>query len=166
MSASGFCRLRLSARLSPSCNFASCACLFCVYSLQPSEPHLTSYLKTVKHFGDDTVNNDIYPVWTYAYFGLAVGGTCALVAPVAIRLRDVILIGTLGRVATRFLLIFASSLPAMQLMQVTYAAGSVAELMFAAFVFEVTPRPQDYARKTSWTQVRVICVSVCVCVFL
>jgi hypothetical protein len=49
--------------------------------------------------------------------------------------RSTILIGICGRVATRFLLIYGSSLLDMQLMQATYSMGSAAEDVFKAYVF-------------------------------
>jgi hypothetical protein len=138
-----------------------CTC-FVGVRVQPSEPHLTSYLRHVKGFTDDQVNNDIYPVWTYAYFALMVVATAVLLLPGirgvmfgGTRLGWYILLGACGRVATRFLLLFGASLPAMQLMQVTYAMGSVSEILFAAYALEVTPDSAAFVRVTALTQVGV-----------
>ena len=133
-----------------------------VLPLQPSEPHLTAYLKNIKHFSDDAVNNAIYPVWTYGYLVLMALASAFLVGVHALpglrarsgsTLRGIILVGALGRVATRFLLIFGTSLGAMQLMQFTYACGSVAETLFGAYVLQVAPKQEDYMRYTALTQV-------------
>lgn len=101
---------------------------------QPSEPHLTRYFVDHKGFLPGVVNNEIYPVWTYAYLPLLL-----LAAPLAEAwgYRRVILLGTSFRVATRILLLFGSSKAVMQLMEALYAGGSVAEIVLAAYVFRV-----------------------------
>lgn len=155
--------------------------LVCLVTLQPSEPHLTSYLKLVKHFTSDEVNNAIYPVWTYAYCGLMLLTVpCLAVAYTHSRrvssssmppgsrsqrcrldtgklLWFVIVLGSLGRVITRFLLLYGTSLFTMQFMQVTYAAGSVTETLFSAYVFDVTPATGEYTRRTTITLVTHSC---------
>ena len=76
------------------------------------------------HFTEDQVNNDIYPWSTFAYlpFLLLLGPFAELVS-----YRAAILFGILGRVATRIMLLYGSSLELMQLMQVVYSLGTAAE---------------------------------------
>jgi len=103
-----------------------------------------------KHFSADQVNNDIYPVSTYAYLPLLLllGIGAELVS-----YRAAVLTGAFGRVLTRFLLLYADSVPAMQAMQVCYSAGTAAEDVFAAFVFKAVPF-HNYQLATSLTKVR------------
>ena len=102
-----------------------------------------------KHFSADQVNNDIYPVSTYAYLPLLLllGTGAELVS-----YRAAVLVGAFGRVLTRFLLLYTDSVPAMQTMQVCYSAGTAAEDVFAAFVFKAVPFHQ-YQLATSLTKV-------------
>jgi hypothetical protein len=68
---------------------------------QPSEPHLTFYLVNTKHFTDDEVNDEVYTVWTYSFFPLAVASTVLLALKPSVRvLYAVFLAGTVGRWAT------------------------------------------------------------------
>lgn len=85
-----------------------------------------------KNFSENEVNNSIYPWSTYAYLP-ALLFLCPLAELVSYRLA--ILVGIAGRVTTRFLLLFGSSLSAMQLMQVTYSIGTAAEDIFYAYIF-------------------------------
>ena len=89
-----------------------------------------------KSFSEIEVNNYIYPWSTYAYLP-ALLFLCPMAELVSYRVA--ILIGIAGRVVTRFLLLFGTSLPAMQLMQVTYSIGTAAEDIFYAYVFYVFP---------------------------
>jgi hypothetical protein len=49
-------------------------------------------------------------------------------------------VGTLCKLGTRMILIWGSTLGAMQLMQVLYAAGSASELILFAYVYSVTDK--------------------------
>ncbi len=71
--------------------------------------------KCYKDFSEDEVNNDIYPWSTYAYlpFLLILGPFAELYS-----YSVAILFGICGRIATRFLLLYGTSLNDMQLMQV------------------------------------------------
>lgn len=85
-----------------------------------------------KNFTETTVNNEIYPYSTFFYLPALL-----LLCPLAelYSYRMAILVGILGRVGTRFLLLFGTSLGAMQFMQVTFAIGTAAEDIFYAYVF-------------------------------
>lgn len=89
-------------------------------------------VRCYKNFSEDQVNNEIYPWSTYTYLPFLI-----IMGPAAeiFGYRSTILIGICGRVATRFLLIYGSSLLDMQLMQATYSMGSAAEDVFKAYVF-------------------------------
>ena len=89
-------------------------------------------LACYKDFTEATVNNQIYPYSTFFYLPALL-----LLCPLAelYSYRVAILVGILGRVVTRFLLLFGTSLGAMQLMQVTFAIGTAAEDIFYAYVF-------------------------------
>ena len=106
------------------------------FPLQPSEPHLTRYLREVKHFDDNTINNEIYVVWTYAYLPFLL-----LCAPIASVIGDVntVAIGALCRVFTRFILIFGTQKWHMVVMEIFYSGGSAAETVFFAYVYTVLP---------------------------
>lgn len=77
-----------------------------------------------KYFSVNTVNNEIYPWSTYAYFPflLILGPYAELYS-----YRIAIIVGIFGRVITRFLLLFGTTLFQMQLMQVAYSMGTAAE---------------------------------------
>jgi hypothetical protein len=76
------------------------------------------------HFTEDQVNDEVYPWSTYAYlpFLLLLGPFAELFS-----YRIAILFGILGRVATRIMLLYGTSLLEMQLMQVAYSLGTAAE---------------------------------------
>lgn len=115
-------------------------------SFKPSEPHLTRYLVEVKNFTHAQVNNDIYPVYTYVSMLLLVTLAIAQVSRFSAEsqlwlLKDkvLILVGCAGRCSVRMLLLFGESLFAMQFMQVVYAFGSAAEVVFYAYVLKIVP---------------------------
>jgi thiamine transporter 2/3 len=125
--------------------------LFCAFTLllhaKPSEPHLVPYLTSVKHFSEQAVVSYIFPVFTYADFAFTL-----LVAPASQLLgcKRCVVLGAACRLATRFLLLYGTSLGQMQLMQVFFGAGVASEVVFAAFVLSLVPAEQ-YQRVSSFT---------------
>lgn len=89
-----------------------------------------------KSFTIDEVNNEIYTVAVYAYLPLLLLLGC--VAEI-FSYRSAILLGIMGRVVTRFLLLYSDSLTEMQIMQVAYSSGTAAEDIYMAFVLKVLP---------------------------
>lgn len=126
-------------------------CIFIfLLSLKPSEPHLTAYLES-RGFARSAVNDSIYPVWTYAYFPMIMLVTPLVEASGAY--TACIVLGSLARVGTRALLLSASSVASLQLAEVLYAGGSVAEVIFYSFLFRVI-QPARYGETMAGVQVR------------
>ena len=80
-------------------------------SFKPSEPFLTPYLRDDKQLSAADVDDEIYPVWSYAFLCalLPVGGLTVLMGP-----RAVVFIGLCARLATRGLLLWGEGVTAMQ----------------------------------------------------
>jgi hypothetical protein len=99
-----------------------------------------------KNFTEDEVNNEIYPFSTYAYLVFLV-----FLGPFAeiYSYRIAIIIGLMGRIGTRFLLLFGRSVGAMQAMQVTYAMGTAVQDIFSAYIFYVLS-PASFQDATSY----------------
>ena len=109
-----------------------------------------------KNFSENEVNNSIYPCSTYAYLP-ALLLLCPLAELVSYRLA--ILVGIAGRVITRFLLLFGTSLISMQFMQVTYSIGTAAEDIFYAYIFyAIEPRLFQIALSTCRASALVSCL--------
>lgn len=62
-----------------------------------------------------------------------------------------ILVGIMGRVATRIILLYGTTLYQMQIMQVTYAFGTAAEDLFSAYIYTVVPL-EMYQSTTSYVK--------------
>lgn len=111
-----------------------CAFIF-LLSFKPCEPHLTRYLRS-KGLSDFEINNEVYPVWTYSYLPLLLlGGLLSELLGYV----PVIVAGSVARLGTRAVLLWGSSLRWMQASQVLYATGSVAEVVFFSYTFQVVP---------------------------
>jgi hypothetical protein len=104
--------------------YSSCGSDSYDYCYQDHSSHTCQDTTCYKHFTENQINNEIYPFSTYAYlpFLLLLGPYAELFS-----YRIAILVGILGRVATRLLLLFGTTLFEMQLMQVTYSLGTAAE---------------------------------------
>ena len=102
------------------------------------------YLTDVKGFTNESVANDIFPVSIYAslVFYLVAG-------PVSRRigLKTFVLVGATCKLWTRILLVWGTSLGAMQFTQVLFAAGTSADAILLAYAYAVarpnasTPNP-------------------------
>jgi hypothetical protein len=118
-------------------------------STQPSEPHLTAFLTANKHLSDDVVNDQVYPVSTYAYLPALI-----LAAPFAevVGYKWSILLASLCSLGTRTLLLFGEGTGMMQWMQVLYSLGMVSETLIVSYVFRVVGR-DSYPRVVAASQV-------------
>ena len=92
------------------------------------------YLTDVKGFSGDAVANDIFPVSIYAslFFYLIAGS-----ASKRMGLKTFVLCGAACRLWTRMILLWGTSLGAMQLMQVVYAAGTSADAILMAYAYAI-----------------------------
>jgi hypothetical protein len=93
-------------------------------NFKPSEPHIVPYLRQVKGLSNEDIFLRVFPHFTYSYlvFTLLVplcAGRWGLVA--------MLQLGAVCRIATRFLLLYGSSLPAFQLLEWTYGVGIATE---------------------------------------
>ncbi|EER12301.1 hypothetical protein Pmar_PMAR001098 [Perkinsus marinus ATCC 50983] len=91
-----------------------CCSFTFLLTFKPSEPHISTYLREVKHFTDVDIYTQIYPWWTYSTLVL-VFVSAFLAEFVGYKLS--LILGACGRVATRFLLLFGTELWHMQMMQ-------------------------------------------------
>ena len=92
------------------------------------------YLTDVKGFSGDAVAKDIFPVSIYAslFFYLIAGS-----ASKRMGLKTFVLCGAACRLWTRMILLWGTSLGAMQLMQVVYAAGTSADAILMAYAYAI-----------------------------
>ncbi|KAF4646589.1 hypothetical protein FOL47_005939, partial [Perkinsus chesapeaki] len=91
------------------------------------------------------INSEIYPWSTYACIPFLFVGGCL---SEFIGYKLALILGALGRLATRFLLLFGDTVPEMQVMQVTYAFGTAAEDIFYGYLFHVASN-ENYQKLTS-----------------
>ncbi|EER09538.1 conserved hypothetical protein [Perkinsus marinus ATCC 50983] len=125
---------------------ATLCCTFTFFlAFKPSEPHLTTYLRETKGFTDDQINSQIYPWSTYACIPfLLIGGLLSEF----IGYKFMLILGAMGRLTTRILLLFGTTVFEMQIMQCTYAFGTAAEKIFYGYLFHIVPS-EKYQKLTS-----------------
>ena len=106
------------------------------------------YLTDVKGFTNESVANDIFPVSIYAslVFYLFAG-------PVSRRigLKTFVLVGATCKLWTRILLVWGTSLGAMQFTQVLFAAGTSADAILLAYAYAVARKDDVDARPNAST---------------
>jgi hypothetical protein len=102
---------------------------------KPSEPFLVDYLIDDRGYTEDEVDNQIFPVATYATLAALL-----LITPLServFRYKWAIVLGSLARLVTRGLLLFArpGDVPAMQAMQVFYGIGVACETVLYGYIY-------------------------------
>ena len=103
---------------------------------KPSEAFLTPYLVDTKNFTKPEVNSQIYPFWPYSYL---VAAFFVFLLTDYLRYKPIILLEAFSYLATRFLLIWGTSVFAMQWMQVAYGVASASEVAFFAYIYLAVP---------------------------
>ena len=103
------------------------------------------YLTDVKGFSGDAVAKDIFPVSIYAslFFYLIAGP-----ASKRMGLKTFVLCGAACRLWTRMILLWGTSLGAMRLMQVVYAAGTSADAILMAYAYAIVGGEETNERGT------------------
>jgi len=130
-------------------DFIAPCCFIFFLSFKPSEPYLTAYLTNNIGLSSDEVDAKVYPIYQIAQAivitllaaAKILGLLVYVPTPVRILLNDknLIVIGALCRLATRGLLLFGTNLFFMQIMQVTYAIGGCAKIVFTAYCLCIIP---------------------------
>ena len=109
--------------------------------LKPSEAFLNPYLTTEpphgKNFSQSAVNNDVYPFWTYSYL---IAAFFVFLFTDFMRYNPIILVETFSYLITRVLLIWGSSLFAMQLMQAIYGVATATEVGYYTYLYSAVPQ--------------------------
>lgn len=103
---------------------------------KPSEAFLTPYLVNSKNFTKPEVNSEIYPYWPYSYL---VAAFFIFLFTDLLHYKPVILLEAFSYLATRFLLIWGTSVLSMQWMQVAYGIASASEVAFFAYIYLAVP---------------------------
>ena len=129
-------------------------CVGFLFSFKPSEPYLTKYLIEVIGLSSTEVDEDVYPLWTYA--------SVAFFPLVSLLLhffdaRVIVGVGLIGRLVTRGLLLFgrARDLTAIQLTQWTFGLATSCEPAFFAMIYSKLSR-HDYATYTGLSRSSVL----------
>mmetsp|Transcript_5262 Transcript_5262/g.8075 ORF Transcript_5262/g.8075 Transcript_5262/m.8075 type:complete len:444 (-) Transcript_5262:1569-2900(-) len=113
-------------------------------NMVPSEPFLTKYIEEQKNVSDNDLNNIVWPTDTYANLAFLI--PVALLAEFA-GYRLTILIGFLARQVTRTLLLWASGVTMMSVMQGSYALQTACHTVFFAYALLVVP--ESYRAKST-----------------
>lgn len=131
--------------------------LLCLYGffkeMKPSEPFLTPYLKAPPiDLTEEQLDNEIYPVWTYSYL---VTLFAVFLVTDLLRYKPVIITEGLAYLTTRFLLIWARGVLAMQFMQFAYGLATGTEVAYYSYIYAVVDR-DHFQFVTSYTRAAVL----------
>jgi thiamine transporter 2/3 len=132
--------------------------ILCAYGffkeMKPSEPFLNPYLTHAefKNFSNAVADSEIYPVWTYSYLGFLF---IVLFITDYFLYRPLIMTEALAYLSTRILLLWGSSLLAMQFMQFAYGIATATEIAYYSYIYAVVPNKQ-YKKVTSLTRMAVL----------
>ncbi|VDI43263.1 solute carrier family 19 (thiamine transporter), member 2/3 [Mytilus galloprovincialis] len=127
--------------------------LVCLYGFlkeyRPSEAYLSDYLTGPwKNLTITEVNNEIYPVWTYAYLVWLVP---VFLLTDYLRYQPMLALGGVAYIATWSLLLWAHGVLAMKFMQITFGLVSATEVAYYAYLFAMISSDR-YKIITSFTR--------------
>ncbi|XP_071951409.1 thiamine transporter 2-like [Antedon mediterranea] len=126
--------------------------LLCLYGffkeLRPSEPYLTSFLLESKNVTEDQVDNQIYPLWTYSYMAALV---VVFLVTDFLLYKPVIIFEGITYLSTWSLLLWASGLTLMKLMQFFYGLATATEIAYYSYIYAVVDE-EHYQKVSSFTR--------------
>lgn len=126
-------------------------CLFGFFKdFKPSEPFLTQYLVEPQWVNITLTQAylEVYPVWTYSYLAVLV---LVFLLTDYVKYKPMIIFEGLAFVATWILLVFASGVQWMQLMQFFYGIATSTEVAYYAYIYSKVDEDK-YQKVTSFTR--------------
>ena len=118
----------------------------------PSEPFLTPYLVYYKNISEEAVTNKIYPTWTYSFLVALIP---VFLFTDALRYKPVIIFEGCSFIATYALLLWASGVPLMRLMQMFYAFATASEIAYYSYIYAAVSS-EHYKQVSSYTRSAVL----------
>ncbi|KFQ93894.1 Folate transporter 1, partial [Nipponia nippon] len=121
--------------------------------IRPGESFITPYLLGPnKNFTQAEVTNVIMPVLTYSYM--------AVLVPIfrltdSLRYKPVLVLQSLSHVSIWLLLVFGTSVLAMQLMEFFYGVTMAARIAYSSYIFSLVA-PSRYQRMASYSRSAVL----------
>ena len=115
--------------------------LLCAYGfvkeLKPSEAFLNPYLLERTNLTNHELSSSVYPFWTYSYLAFLL-----VILPITdwVRYKPVIIVESLAYLGTRVMLVWGTSLQAMQLMQIFYGLATATEVAYYSYIYAVVSR--------------------------
>eukprot|EP00892_Ulva_mutabilis_P005204 jgi/Ulvmu1/3055/UM015_0095.1 len=124
----------------PGIRTSAVFCLCCVRFLnafKPSEPHIVPFLSQIKHFSDEKILHSIFPVVVYANL------VAVAFIPTSVQwlgLKGTVCSAAAARILTRILLIWGTSLLAIQISEVCFGVVMAGDIVLDAYVFYLVPQ--------------------------
>ncbi|XP_069716950.1 reduced folate transporter [Phaenicophaeus curvirostris] len=120
--------------------------------IRPGESFITPYLLGAKNFTQTEVTNVITPVLTYSYMAVLVP---IFLLTDYLRYKPVLVLQSLSHISIWLLLVFGTSVLAMQLMEFFYGITMAARIAYSSYIFSLVA-PSRYQRMASYSRSSVL----------
>ncbi|XP_061465728.1 reduced folate transporter [Rhineura floridana] len=121
--------------------------------IRPGESFITPYLLgSEKNFTKEEVTNEITPVLSYSYMAVLVP---IFLLTDYLRYKPVLVLQSLSHIAIWLLLIFGTSILAMQFMEFFYGITMAARVAYSSYIFSLVT-PSRYQRMASYSRSSVL----------
>ncbi|NXJ99844.1 S19A1 protein, partial [Corythaixoides concolor] len=121
--------------------------------IRPGESFITPYLLGAdKNFTQTEVTNVITPVLTYSYMAVLVP---VFLLTDYLRYKPVLVLQSLSHISIWLLLVFGTSVLAMQLMEFFYGVTMAARIAYSSYIFSLVA-PSRYQRMASYSRSAVL----------
>lgn len=132
-------------------------CYLCFYGfmtqIRPGESFITPYLLGAdKNFTREEVTNEITPVLSYSYMAVLVP---VFLLTDYLRYKPVLVLQSLSHISVWLLLIFGTSILAMQFMEFFYGVTMAARVAYSSYIFSLVT-PARYQRVASYSRAAVL----------
>lgn len=134
------------------------SCLLCVFGflreIRPSEPYITEFLLDgSRNITDVQVNREVYPVGTYSYLAQLV---IVFLVTDFLRYKPLIIIMGLAGIVVWSMLLWTTSLLALQILEVIYGTYMSAEVAYFTYIYAKVDK-KHYPQVTSHTRAAMFC---------
>ncbi|XP_055848935.1 thiamine transporter 1 [Episyrphus balteatus] len=134
------------------------SCLLCVFGfireIRPSEPYITEYLVGEwRNVTQEQVNREVYPVGTYSYLAQLV---IVFLVTDFLRYKPLIIIMGIAGVIIWSMLLWTTSLLALQILEVFYGTYMAAEVAYFTYIYAKVDK-KHYPQVTSHTRAAMFC---------
>uniref|UniRef100_A0A8R1HNP0 Uncharacterized protein n=1 Tax=Caenorhabditis japonica TaxID=281687 RepID=A0A8R1HNP0_CAEJA len=130
--------------------------LLCLYGavkeFRPTEPYMYEYQHSVLNMSEQTLNSQVYPIWTYSYLVFLIP---AFLLTDVLLYKPLLVVEAFSYFLCWIIFVFGRSLWSQQLLEFFYGWATATEIAYFAYIYVKVPKT-EYKSATAFTRAALL----------